>query len=337
MIRVLIVDDSRTTRIILRTILETDSEIRVVGEACNGEEGCEMARKLAPDLITMDIHMPVMDGIGAVKKIMSTRPIPILIVTGAEEDGDSKISFEALQCGALDVIDKPQRAKGEKYQDLKENLIRKVKSLSKIQVSRLGSSVKLKKINLELPYRIVAIGASTGGPKVLVKILGALPADYPIGILLVQHITSNFTNGFAKWLDHETALEVKLAEPGELPCPGQVYLAPADHHMVIRQGRIALESGPARHGCIPSIDALFESVAEEYGDKAIAVLLTGMGEDGARGLKMIKDREGYTIAQEESSCVIFGMPRVAIEMGAALGVLNPKEIVKELVLAVMKD
>ncbi len=334
-IRILIVDDSRTTRMILKTILQIDPEIEVVGEAANGKEALEKTLELRPDLITMDLHMPDFDGVTGVRMIMDKCPTPILVVTGAEEEGDTTIIFQALRAGALEVIDKPKRSKGERYRDLQHDLLQKVKTLSQVNVENYGKgSQKFYIHSVDYFYKAVGIGASTGGPKTVAHILRDLPKNYPLPIFLVQHITSQFTVGFAKWLDQEIQMEVEIPRQNDIPQGGKVYLAPPDQHMTIQNGQIHLNYGEPVHGCIPSVDVLFESLAKEYKDRVIGVLLTGMGEDGANGLKKIRDAHGYTIAQSEKTCIVYGMPKAAVERGGVMKIASPPEITRELLLAV---
>lgn len=319
---------------ILRSILEEDSEIEVIGEAADGREAVEKALRYEPDIITMDIHMPELSGLEAVKRIMEKRPMPILIVTGVEGEGDGEgggIFFQALQYGALEVVEKPKIRKGERYEHIKKDLVRKIKVLAReknfFALSRVGSPRLLRPHF----YRVVAMGASTGGPRVLQEILGSLPSDYPLGILLVQHITSSFIKSFVQWLDRQVSLKVSLAEHGQSLEPSVVLVAPADRHLIVRNQKVLLEGREPLNGCLPSVDMLFNSVALEYGRRAVGVLLTGMGSDGAKGLKMIYDRGGHTIVQSEESCVVFGMPKEAMDLGAARKILSPKAIARELV------
>ena len=329
MIRVLIVDDSRTTRVILRNILSADPEIEVVGEGENGLEGVKLAQGLKPDLITMDLEMPVMGGLEAVKHIMHHNPTPILVVTAAEDEG---MAFKAVKYGALEVVEKPLRTKGENYFNSKDELINKIKMLSQISVESVVSSSQMTPMPSDnLHYKMVAIGASTGGPRVLSQIFGSLPPDYPLCIVLVQHISQSFIGSFVKWLNNETPLEVKQAEARERLAPGKILVAPPLNHLQIRKNKVILEQSPPINECIPAIDVLFTSVAMQYGSRSIAILLTGMGRDGAAGLHEIYDRGGFTVAQDKESSVIFGMPRAAIEMGAVRKVLSPSEIASELI------
>ena len=334
MVKVLIVDDSRTTRLILKTLLESDPEIEVVGEAENGRQALEKVKELRPDIITMDIQMPVMDGIQAVGQIMRLYPTPILIVTGADEE-DSSLSFQAIQKGALDVVEKPRISKGERYAHLKEDLIQKVKNLSRVKVRPVRNKILHPKRQEQ--YQVVAIGASTGGPRVLLKILRGLPPDYPLPILVVQHITQNFAQVFCRWLDQQISLKVELASSCRTLEGGCVLVAPPKLHMAVSNGKVALRPGSPRHGCIPSVDVLFESLAQEYGKQSVGILLTGMGEDGAEGLLKIQETGGLTIAQDEESCVVFGMPKAAIQRGAAQKVLNPQQIYQTLLWIGMEE
>lgn len=336
MIRVLIVDDSRTTRVILKNIITSDPEIEVIGEAENGLEGCEMAKKLSPDLITMDLEMPVMGGLKAVKHLMHHHPTPILVVSGAEDEG---MAFKAIEYGALEVVEKPKRVKGEHYHHLKDDLIEKIKILSQVEVSSMiSASQRVVQANDPLHYKILALGSSTGGPRVLAEILGALPRDFPLSVVLVQHISQSFITSFVNWLNNETPLTVQQAEDGTRLVPSRVYVAPPMYHMSVRKNKLHLEHSPPINECLPSIDVLFTSVAFQYGERAIAALLTGMGKDGAAGMKEIFAKGGFTLAQDRSSSVIHGMPGAAIEMGAVRKVLPPREIAVEILsLAQIED
>jgi len=338
-IRVLVADDSPLMCKILTNILNSDPQILVVGVAHNGKEAVEVVSNLKPDIITMDIHMPVMDGLEATKQIMSYRPTPILIVsTSIFKVGMEKV-FKAISYGALDVIDKGEiEAGGNK--ETEKALIDKVKFLSGVRViyhplakvEKDKESKTLSVPKLSSLERIVAIASSTGGPQALLKILKSFPADFPCGIVIVQHITSGFVEGLVDWLDTECQLNVKVAEDSEEISPGVAYIAPCDVQMRVEtHGRIKLSQEPPHDGHRPSGDILLESVARVYKSGAIGVILTGMGRDGAVGIKSIKHMFGQTIAQDEKSCVIFGMPKVAIEMNVVDKVLPLDKIAEEVV------
>ena len=338
MIRLLIADDSPTQRMLLRRILENDEEFQIVGEAVNGEEAISLCRKLVPDIITMDINMPRMNGYEAIRHIMGEMPRPIVVLTSTESDMRLGISFKAIECGALMVLRKPHGLPGE---DATTNqLIAMLKAMSDVKVvrrNRWSHTAQPKTPERAKgfcspcvhPFRLIAIGVSTGGPPALQVILSGLPADFPVPITIVQHISRDFVHGLADWLNTLTPLRVKVAESGETLNPATVYLAPDDTHLTATaHGGVRLKSMPPVDGHRPSATALFESVAGAHGAAGIGVILTGMGSDGARGLKTLHDAGGYTIAQDEKSCIIFGMPKEAIAMGAVHEVL-PLDLIGE--------
>ncbi len=336
MIRALIVDDSKTAREVIRDILASDPGIKVVGEAKNGQEALEKVSELRPDIITMDVIMPVKDGLEAVGEIMAYKPTPILVLSSAAGDQEVNLAFKAIQLGALDVMAKPRGFTTWELPELKKELIAKVKLLARIKVishprGKKKRSEKLARTRAADSAKIVAIGASTGGPQAIMTILKQLPADFPGGISIVQHIASGFSKGFAQWLDQESRLKVKEAEQGEQIKPGTVLLAPTDLHLEIINERVNLTDSPPVNSCRPSADKLFSSVAQCYGSKTIGVILTGMGKDGTKGIKEIKERGGITIAQDEQSSVIFGMPKEAISLNVIDHVLPLSEIGKELI------
>jgi two-component system chemotaxis response regulator CheB len=345
MARVLVVDDSPTLRYLVRTILESDPELQVVGEAGDGEEAIALCRELQPDIVTMDIRMPKMDGYQAIRRIMDESPRPIVVLTSTESDRELGISFKATEVGAISVVGKPQGLPGEDVQA--EDLIAEIKAMAGVKVVRRRWSRQdrpappqrehVSRTSLE-QVRLFAIGASTGGPPALQAVFDRLPADLSVPVVVVQHISSGFVHGLARWLDGTTPLRVRVAESDEQLQPGTVYLAPDDRHLLVAaDGRVRLKDSPLVDGHRPSVTALFESVAQNYGSTAIGVLLSGMGGDGARGLRTLYDAGGLTIAQDEATCIIFGMPKEAIGLGAAEEVLPLAEIGPRLaVLAAMR-
>lgn len=334
-IKVLVIDDSALIRRILCSVLEEDPQIEVIGEAENGKEGVEKTVKLKPDVVLMDIYMPVMDGLEATQRIMSLCPRPILIISSVVNKTEAYSSFRALAAGALDVLKKPDS--DAEWQRLSEILIRKIKLFAgvknlrpikaKPQISPTGAIQKSRG-----KYEVVAIGASTGGPNILKEILTPLPSPFPMPILIVQHMPQGFIEVMIECLNHSTKLKVKQARHGEPVKAGIVYVAPAGKHLQVTGSKRIIVNGatPPVNGHRPSVDLLFQSVAEAFGDRVIGILLTGMGEDGARGLKVIKEKGGYTIAQDKKSCVVFGMPKAAIELDAAIKILTPAQIAQEL-------
>ncbi|MFN7971698.1 MAG: chemotaxis-specific protein-glutamate methyltransferase CheB [Acidobacteriota bacterium] len=331
-------DDSPVARRLPGEDPVLDPAIEVAGTAAaDGNEAVRAAARLRPDLITMDIYMPEMDGLAAIQEIMATVPRPILVVTS---DRNSKLAYRSLACGALDVLEKPgfvEDATPETYAELlgRVRLLSKVKVITHVRGRRQKWSEALPPIppgSDEAPaHHIVAIGASTGGPSVIAKILGELKADVPAGFVIVQHLSEGFTQGLVQWLDEVTPLKVKEAMHGDVVEPGVAYVAPADSHAELASGaRIFLSKKPLLRGHRPSADLLFSSLARTMPRKAIGVILTGMGMDGAEGLSELKRAGGRTIAQSEESCLIFGMPKVAIELGAAERILPAEGIAEEI-------
>lgn len=330
--RVLVVDDSPLARDIITAILQEDPEIEVVGQAENGQIAVELVEHLRPNLVTMDIMMPVMDGLTAIQQIMAYHPTPILVVTSSSE---AEVAYKAISSGALEVMQKPEMCAGPLEW---AGFARRVKLLSKVKVIthvRGRGAATTQALPIMGPIsaraggqdRILAVGASTGGPGALAKLLAGLPPDLTVGVVVVQHIADGFVPGLVSWLRSVTMLEVKAAEEGERVEPGAVYIAPTGRHTVVKAGgRLRILDTPPVDSQRPAVDVLFESVQQAYDRRAIGVLLTGMGRDGARGLKGIRDAGGHTIAQDEASCVVFGMPQAAIEIGAAEQVLPLNEI-----------
>jgi len=325
MIRVLVADDSPTARALLLAILGSDPEIQVVGEARNGAEAVEMTRRLRPDAVTMDIRMPGMDGFEATKEIMITAPTPIIIVTSSVVIENVETSMHTLRAGALGLLAKPAGPGSPGFEEAAQQLIVNVKSLSQVKVVRHWRPPE-EKAPLIPPsnkrVRVVAMVCSTGGPAALHRIFADLPAAFPIPILIVQHITQGFCAGLADWLNKEGNLHVKMARDGE-PLKGHTaYLAPDDRHLGVSSGgEILLANSPPVGGFRPSGTFMFESVAKVYGPAALAVILTGMGEDGVAGLTAVRQAGGRILVQDEKTSVVFGMPGAAINQGLADQVL----------------
>jgi len=333
-IRVLVVEDSLTVRKRIVEVLESDPEIEVIGEAHDGGSAIELTKRLRPDVITLDIVLPGMSGLEVTEQLMAFHPTPILIVSASMNRGEVFQTCDALAAGAVDVLDKPRGTEPDEGWEIQ--LVRTVKLVSRIKVvthprAKLGPRRSASPTAPEAlaEHRLIAIGASTGGPAALQFILQSLPSGFPLPVLLVIHIGQAFAPGLVEWLRAQSKLEVRLARDGEaIPPPGRgvVLVAPPAKHLAIASGRCRLIDGPERHSCRPSVDVLFESVAEQIGSGAIGCLLTGMGVDGADGLLRMRRAGALTIAQDETSSVVFGMPGAAVKLGAAELVLPLSEI-----------
>ena len=333
-IRVLIVEDSRVVAEFLTHVLSADPEIDVVGVATDGEAAVAAAQRLNPDVITMDIHMPKMDGYEATRRIMETRPAPIVIVCGNLSTDEVAITFRAIEAGALAVIARPGGVGSVDYNGSTRQLLDTVKLMSEVKVVRrwpkhktLSATTAAAAISQPLnAIRVVAIGASTGGPAALQTVLVGLPKDFAYPILIVQHMTVGFVQGFVEWLAHASRFPVQIATEGGTLAPGRAYVAPDDFHMGVGPSHRILLSRGSKEQLRPSVSHLFASVAQTFGPNAVGVLLTGMGRDGVDELKRMRDAGAITVAQDESSSVVHGMPGEAIKIGAAQYVLTPQAI-----------
>ena len=320
--RVVIADDSLIAREMLSTILSSDPDIEVVGLAKTGEEAVDMVERLRPDLVTMDIHMPKMNGLEATERIMAFHPTPILVVSSSVYGEGMGLAFDALNLGALEVIKKPEPRDWADLERIGKDVLRKVKILSRVKVIThiRGRRDRRGAIEPATPAErtkrsIVAIGSSTGGPSALLSVFSGLPGDLPVPVLVAQHIADGFVPGLVNWLNAGSRMKVVVAEAGQLPEPGVVYIAPTGTNMVLEGKRIGFREPEKGQLYIPSADTLFDSVARSYGKRAIGVILTGMGADGAKGMKRMHDAGAITIAQDEETCTVFGMPKAAIDVG----------------------
>lgn len=332
MIRVLVVDDSPSVRELLVHILDADPAIKVVGCAADGEQAVTMAASLRPHVITMDLHMPNMDGYEATRRIMQACPAPIVAVSGVDSNAEVEAGFRAIEAGALVLVPRPR---GPGHPDHAENaraLLRTVKSMSEVRVvRRWGSSGTAPRRAVPARpcarHQLVVIGASTGGPTVLRDILAELGDAFPLPVVLVQHIAPGFTEGLAEWLGRASGFPVRVAEHGQYLAPGQAYLAPHGRQLeVTRHLAVSLSDGVLEHGMRPAVSHLFRTIPPELRAGTVAVLLTGMGKDGAVELKGLRDDGAVTIVQDRASSAVYGMAGEAVRLDAAMLVLEPVRI-----------
>ncbi|MGX6606330.1 chemotaxis-specific protein-glutamate methyltransferase CheB [Micromonosporaceae bacterium Da 78-11] len=342
MIRVLVVEDSSTMRYHLRESLAADPELQVVGEALDGGQAVEMVGRLRPDVVTMDMMLPTMSGLVATEHIMADHPTPILVVSSADRQ-ELFSTYNALAAGAVDVLEKPRGDNSDA--DWGRRLCSAVRLVSRIRVithprARFGARTRpvVATPSPTLPdpgaLQVVALGSSTGGPGALTELLRALPTSFATPILCVQHIAASepFAVAFSDWLGGQTGRDVIYARDNTLmrALAGRVVLAPPDRHMFVRDHVLRLSDAPPRHSCRPSVDVLFESIATDYRAAAAGCLLTGMGRDGAEGLLQMRGRGAVTFAQDEASCVVYGMPREAALLGAAAHIMPPARMAARL-------
>jgi two-component system chemotaxis response regulator CheB len=343
MIRVLVVDDSALMRKLIPQLLERDNQIHVVGTAIDGSFALKKIEELRPDAITLDLEMPRMDGIETLRQIMRVHQVPVVVVSAHTREGAAS-TFKALHMGAFDFVAKPLDVLAEGMQEIADELIEKIKAAVASPFRRRAlpeagiPAERKKKLPTVVPVpasKVVAIGISTGGPNSLEFLLSQLPADFPAAILIVQHMPLGFTETFARRLNDTCALEVKEAQSGDLVAAGRVLVCPGERHMKIRRmplgDVIVLSDEPKVNGHRPSVDVLFRSVAQEFGSGAVGLLMTGMGEDGAEGLGLMQAAGAYTIAQDEASSIVFGMPRAAIDRGFANRIVSLESLANALI------
>jgi len=347
MIKVLIVDDSLTTMEYLKYLLDSDDDIMIAGIAENGREAVELSKKKRPDVILMDINMPKMNGFQATRIIMENNPVPIIIMSAIHDVKETTVIFHAMEAGAVTLLNKPRGIDHPDYERDSEALLQNVKLMSEVKVVGRRKSIRgvasepgakppaVKPVARPGEIRVIAIGASAGGPPALHEILLKIPKNFPVPILIVQHISSGFIDGLTKWLGQTTNCAVHLAAHGEILHPGHVYFAPDDYHMGVNSSdRIILSKAKPENGSIPSISFLFRNIGDVYGANAAGVLLTGMGKDGADGLKFMRDKGAVTIAQDKESSLVHGMAGEAIKLDAAEYELSPGSIAEALIALV---
>jgi two-component system chemotaxis response regulator CheB len=333
MIRVLVVDDSASARDLLVRLFQADAQFEVVGTAGDGEAGVALTARLRPDVITMDIHMPGLGGLAAIRRIMAETPTPIVAISASIEANDVGTALEALKAGAVSMVERPYGPGDPRHLPAARDLLTTVRLMATVPVVRRpvtraqadDRTTPLASADSAIDGRrpvAIALAASTGGPQAIQAVLQSIGHGLDVPLFIVQHITAGFAPGMVSWLSSTCPQAVKLAEQGEQPRGGTVYLAPQDHHLMLaRRGTLVLSSAPPVRGFRPSASVLFESVAEYYGARAVGAILTGMGDDGAAGLGALRAAGAVTIAQDEATSVVYGMPAAAVALGAARYVL----------------
>lgn len=336
MVKVLIVEDSPVTREYLKYILDSEPGLEVMDMVGDGSDALSFVQRQHPDVIVMDINMPKLNGIEATRRIMETRPVPIVIVSGAYNVNETKMAFEAMQAGAVAIVEKPKGIGHPDYETVAKHLARTVRLMSEVKVVRrrwtqpiptVSSAPPMDLPKLTAPLKLVAIGASAGGPVALEIVLARLAKDFAAPVLIVQHITPGFLEGLVAGLSQTCPLPIQVAKHGELLQAGRVYFAPDHHHMgVDALRRVVLTKDLPEHGCRPAVSYMFRSVATHLRNNAVGVLLTGMGRDGAAELKLMRDKGFITIAQDAATSLVHGMPGEAVKLGGAQHVLPVDQV-----------
>jgi two-component system chemotaxis response regulator CheB len=339
MIKVLVVDDSPTVQEMMKYILTSDKDIQVIGIVNNGVEALSFLERVKPDVITMDVNMPYMNGFEATERIMETNPVPIIMVTALVDSTDVEITFQAMQAGAVSIIEKPTSPRAAEFHKISKNIIDNVKIMSEVKVVKRKN--RRGYITAKNPFlyseitnnyslgskKIVVIGVSTGGPPILKSIFSKLNEKINLPILVVQHITPGFIGGLVEWLKQDTKLPIHIAQNGENVIPGHIYFAPDDYHMEITfNGKIHLSKEEKINGLRPTVSHLFNSAMNAYGKNTIGILLSGMGRDGAKELKLLKEKGALTVAQDKETSVVYGMPGEAAKIDAATYILSTEKI-----------
>ncbi|EAT17219.1 chemotaxis-specific protein-glutamate methyltransferase CheB [Desulfuromonas acetoxidans] len=337
MIRVLIAEDSASSRAYLKFIVDSAEDMEVVAVAENGEQAAELTSRLRPDVVAMDIHMPVLDGCSATRQIMASCPTPVVIVSSLVNGSASQETFRILEAGAVAAVPKPSGPKSKAAVEDRDKLLRTLRQVAGLDVCAppqpsATQTVESSDKKATCRYKLVVVGASTGGPVALQNMLRQIPASFPLPILVVQHISPGFVPGMVQWLQNGCALSLCVAENGQSIKPGVVYFAPDDVHMgVTSAGRIVLKEGPMMHSVRPAVSYLFQSAARAYGGDVVGVLMTGMGRDGAAELLTLQQQGAVTLLQDKESCVVYGMPGEAEQLGAGNYKLCPERIGQQLI------
>lgn len=340
-IRVLIVDDSQVTRMLLAHLIEQDPTLQVAGAVGRGDQAVAFVQASPPDVVLMDIHMDGMDGFEATRTIMESRPVPIVMCSAVTDVHAVATAFRVYEAGAVALLEKPVGGEHPDHARLAKELLQTLRLMSEVKVVRRWARKPLSKPPLKPPapsddIEFVAVGASTGGPPALQTLLGGLDKDFPVPIVVVQHISAGFLPGLSEWLGQTTALQVQIAAHGIEARPGHVYLAPDDVHLAVgERRRLRLERGIPENGLRPAVDHLFHSIARCCGRHAVGILLTGMGRDGARGLQAMHELGATTLVQDRASSVVYGMPGEAVALGAASQVL-PLDRIADALLRLVK-
>ncbi|MBK9290490.1 MAG: chemotaxis-specific protein-glutamate methyltransferase CheB [Bacteroidetes bacterium] len=340
-IRVLIVDDSHVTRRLFAHLIANSPQMEVVGEASDGEQALAMVSRLQPDVVSMDIEMPHLNGIEATRHIMAHTPVPVVIVSSLYNPGETRLAMEVLAAGAVAVIPKPSGPGSADYEKLAATYLRTLKVMSEVRVVRRKATSPLvqpaqnqelpKSVNSTMHYSLVVIGASAGGPEGVKRIVSDLPADFPLPVAIVQHIDINFAEGYAQWLAAASKNKIVMVT-GDVPMrAGSVYISIRPQHLVVKSREIiGLSDHHPDNGLKPSVDALFRSAREVFGSQLVAVLLSGMGKDGAHEMLRLKQLGAFNIIQDEQSCLVFGMPGEAARLNAHHVAIPPSEIVPQI-------
>ena len=333
MLKVLVVDDTETYRLLLTHIIEATSDMRVVGQAKNGQQAVQMASELRPDVILMDVTMPLMDGLQATQEIMRRMPTPIVMISASLEGRETEIAFQAIKRGALTLLAKPSGPGNPTYDEQAALITTTVRNMAGVRVIRHYQSTSISAkhpVSIGAVLEICAIASSTGGPAALGEIIRALPADFPLPIVVAQHIAADFVPSLCSWLNTLTPLNVQIAQVGDKPKVGAIYFASAVANLVMTsEKRFGLDRSQITR-YTPSCDVFLESVAQHYGRHAVGIVLTGMGNDSARGLLKMYQAGAVTIAQDESTSVVYGMPKEAVALGGAQFILGLPEIASTL-------